>query len=328
VNKTAAGKLFGQVTGLAINLRGNLVLFHRGDHVWDADTFDSSEIYLLTRDGPIREDTIIELQADTLNQVSSWGSNLFFLPHGLTIDSEDNVWLTDVALHQVLKFDRGEWKKPSMTLGKRFEPGSDNEHFCKPTSVAVDSKTNHFFVSDGYCNSRVIMFNEKGIYIKEWGERPDFGRQMFRRSGLPWTPHPFEWNVPHKVVMKQDSPPEFCIADRENGRVQCVDVTSGDVVQSISKQSFNGKVYSISMSPSCGLLFVVAGPSDINNQPVMAFAFGKDSDVISASFAPPDTRQDRPPNSKISVSLSSLKFDLLVSELSLHFPLRLHQVVI
>ena len=25
----------------------------------------------------------------------------FFMPHGLHVDSYDNVWLTDVALHQV-----------------------------------------------------------------------------------------------------------------------------------------------------------------------------------------------------------------------------------
>ena len=25
----------------------------------------------------------------------------FFMPHGLTIDSEGNTWLTDVAMHQV-----------------------------------------------------------------------------------------------------------------------------------------------------------------------------------------------------------------------------------
>lgn len=35
--------------------------------------------------------------------VSSWGSGLFYLPHGLTVDRHDNIWLTDVAMHQVFK---------------------------------------------------------------------------------------------------------------------------------------------------------------------------------------------------------------------------------
>jgi hypothetical protein len=33
-----------------------------------------------------------------------WGADLFAMPHGLTIDDHDNVWVTDVALQQVYKF--------------------------------------------------------------------------------------------------------------------------------------------------------------------------------------------------------------------------------
>jgi hypothetical protein len=36
----------------------------------------------------------------------------------------------------------------------QFEPGSDDFHYCKPTSVAVMANTKTFFVADGYCNSR------------------------------------------------------------------------------------------------------------------------------------------------------------------------------
>lgn len=35
-----------------------------------------------------------------------------------------------------------------LVLGEAMKPGSDNEHFCKPTDVAVASN-GHFFVSDG-----------------------------------------------------------------------------------------------------------------------------------------------------------------------------------
>ena len=31
-------------------------------------------------------------------------------------------------------------------------------HYCKPTSVAVTEDTDRFFVSDGFCNSRVIKY--------------------------------------------------------------------------------------------------------------------------------------------------------------------------
>lgn len=40
----------------------------------------------------------------------------------------------------------------------KFIPGQDDEHFCKPTSVAVSSDGRYFFVADGYCNSRIIKY--------------------------------------------------------------------------------------------------------------------------------------------------------------------------
>jgi len=47
----------------------------------------------------------------------------------------------------VFKFPPGA-KEPSVTLGVKFEPGRDAEHFCKPTDVAVES-TGVFYVADG-----------------------------------------------------------------------------------------------------------------------------------------------------------------------------------
>jgi peptidylamidoglycolate lyase len=42
--------------------------------------------------------------ASTGQLIKSWGAGLFIMPHGLTIDRDGNVWLTDVGLQQVLKF--------------------------------------------------------------------------------------------------------------------------------------------------------------------------------------------------------------------------------
>lgn len=136
---------------------------------------------------------------------------MFYLPHGLTIDLDGNYWVTDVAMHQVFKFDakdiaamRDKQKlkkteynreatfldhhdpdnslekyvpKPSLRLGNAFEPGNDDRRFCKPTAVAVMSNGD-FFVSDGYCNSRIIKFNAKGQKILQWG-RPCEGEGIF-----------------------------------------------------------------------------------------------------------------------------------------------------
>ena len=90
------------------------------------------------------------------------------MPHGLTVDSHSNVWLTDVALHQVFKFPPKGGAKPLLTLGTRFEPGNDDTHFCKPSAVAVTT-SGDFFVSDGYCNHRIIKFSSTGAKLLQWG---------------------------------------------------------------------------------------------------------------------------------------------------------------
>lgn len=56
-----------------------------------------------------------------------------------------------------------------LALGEAFTPGSDNYHFCQPTDVAVDTETGNIFVSDGYCNARILKFSADGKYLSEWG---------------------------------------------------------------------------------------------------------------------------------------------------------------
>ena len=90
------------------------------------------------------------------------------MPHGLTVDFEGNIWLTDVGLHQVFKFNFHESEEPALILGVEFNNGNDENHFCKPTDVAVSSLNGDVFVSDGYCNQRVVQFDKNGNYIKEF----------------------------------------------------------------------------------------------------------------------------------------------------------------
>ena len=56
-----------------------------------------------------------------------------------------------------------------MVLGEAFVPGSDEKHFCQPTSVAVSEETGVFFVADGYCNSRIMKFDANGKLLKVIG---------------------------------------------------------------------------------------------------------------------------------------------------------------
>lgn len=98
--------------------------------------------------------------------IAEHGSNLFYMPHGLTIDADGNYWLTDVGTHQVIKMDKGF--KPTLVLGEKLVPGNDTKHFCKPTDVAV-AKSGEFFVADGYCNSRIMKFTKDGEFVISFG---------------------------------------------------------------------------------------------------------------------------------------------------------------
>lgn len=62
--------------------------------------------YQRINDGPIKNDTIVTLDAATGSLIDHWGSNLFYMPHGLEVDANGNTWVTDVALHQVFKVNR------------------------------------------------------------------------------------------------------------------------------------------------------------------------------------------------------------------------------
>lgn len=66
-------------------------------------TFNESNAYQNLEKGPIIEDTILVLDPHVGSVLHSWGAYAFYMPHGLTVDRHDNVWVTDVAKHQVFK---------------------------------------------------------------------------------------------------------------------------------------------------------------------------------------------------------------------------------
>uniref|UniRef100_A0A336N1C7 peptidylamidoglycolate lyase n=1 Tax=Culicoides sonorensis TaxID=179676 RepID=A0A336N1C7_CULSO len=196
-------KNIGQITAVSVNPDGNPVIFHRADRVWTAETFNDTDYYQFMPDGPIQGNTIITLDARDGSVIEERGRGLFYMPHGMTIDRlGGNIWLTDVALHQVFKFKPGH-DYPSITLGRRFEPGVSRYHLCKPTSVAVAS-TGEIFVADGYCNNRVMKFNALGRLIRIIPKPPEF----------------LSLQVPHGLTLLEHLD-LLCIADRENMRVVC-----------------------------------------------------------------------------------------------------------
>ena len=133
----------------------------------------------------------------------SWGKGMFGNPHGLRVDREGNVFVTDNGDHQVMKFTRDG--KLLFTLGVKGKAATDNKTFNRPTDIAF-AKNGDFYISDGYGNSRVVKFSKEGKYLLDWGKRG---------TG------PGEFNTPHSVAV--DSKGMVYVSDRENNRIQIFD---------------------------------------------------------------------------------------------------------
>ncbi|XP_063151457.1 peptidyl-glycine alpha-amidating monooxygenase isoform X2 [Candoia aspera] len=264
----------GQVSGLALDPNNHLVIFHRGDHVWDANSFNSSYVYQQKGLGPIKENTILVLEASGSAILRSTGRNMFYLPHGLSIDNNGNYWVTDVALHQVFKLASNGAESPLLTLGRALQPGSDKYHFCQPTDVAVDPATGNIYVSDGYCNSRIVRFSPNGVFVMQWGEETSVGHAK-----------PAQFNIPHSLTLVSDFG-QLCVADRENGRIQCFKPETGEFVKEIRHPLFGREVFAVSYTPG-GLLYAVNGKlSSGDREPVQAFVMNFSTGEIIDTFMP------------------------------------------
>ncbi|XP_074063375.1 peptidyl-glycine alpha-amidating monooxygenase isoform X5 [Macrotis lagotis] len=271
----------GQVSGVALDSYRNLVIFHRGDHVWDGNSFDSKFVYQQRGLGPIEEDTILVIDPNNAAVLQSTGKNLFYLPHGLSIDKDGNYWVTDVALHQVFKLDPNGKGSPLLILGRSMQPGSDKNHFCQPTDVAVDPITGIIYVSDGYCNSRIVQFSKNGVFMSQWGEES---------SGS--NPKPGQFLVPHSLTLVPNFG-QLCVADRENGRIQCFKMKTKEFVREIKHPAFGRNVFAISYIP--GLLFVVNGKPHLGDkQPLRGFVMNFSSGEIIDTFTPVRKHFDMP----------------------------------
>ncbi|XP_073672185.1 peptidyl-glycine alpha-amidating monooxygenase B isoform X4 [Paramisgurnus dabryanus] len=280
----------GQVSGLALNSEQNLVIFHRGDHRWGMNSFNNNGVYQQRSLGPIQQSTIVLVDPVKGRVLRASGRNMFYMPHGITTDKDDNYWVTDVALHQVYKLSGDGKDQQLIVLGEAFKPGSDNSHFCQPTDVAVDPVTGNVYVSDGYCNSRILKFSPKGKYITYWG-----AGSSDRRRRIPFL-------IPHSLTFLPDKR-ELCVADRDNGRIQCFMAETGEFVKEIKKDEFGGEVFAIAYSPlQDGLIYAVNGESTYGRAaPLQGFVLNYSTKEILDSFSP-DTQEFKLPHDIVVTS--------------------------
>jgi peptidylamidoglycolate lyase len=221
-----AGTILGFVSGVDVDSHGHVFSFHTYTE-W-ADPF-RSELE------PTAAAQVWNLESGAL--IDSWGEDFFRMPHGLSVDSEDNVWVTDVAHNQVFKFTHdGELL---LALGEQGVEGSDPAHFAQPTDVAF-GPDGSVYVSDGYVNGRIVNFTADGAYRFEWGEP---GRE------------PGQFDVAHDLAI--DAQGRVYVADRENDRIQIFE-PGGDFVEEWSGKG-KWRPYGIDIDPAHNHVFVIDG---------------------------------------------------------------------
>ena len=206
--KLPGGRQMGAVGGVTVDPDGR--------HIWaiircDATARERFGDECLDSD----LDSVLKFDPDG-TVVESFGGGMFIWPHGIDVDREGNVWVTDAVSeartpegtrgHQVVKFSpTGE---VLMTLGTPGKPGRDRNSFNAPSDVVVADNGN-IFVADGHggdTNNRVVKFASDGSYLTEWGQT-GYG--------------PGEFRTLHAIAI--DSQGRIFVGDRSNNRIQIFD---------------------------------------------------------------------------------------------------------
>ncbi len=195
----------GEVSGVAVNSKGHIFVFSRGNTTGPAYAAAAAQILEFGADG---------------KYIREIGKNLYAwsFAHAIRVDKDDNLWAVDKGSDMMIRFnpegrvtmvfgrkkeasDEGTepWKHPRPPL-----PAVDGQ-FRQPTDVTWDTQGNIFF-SDGYINSRVAKYDKNGRWVKSWGT-PGSGQGQF--------------NTPHSIAA--DAKGNIYVADRGNRRIQVFD---------------------------------------------------------------------------------------------------------
>lgn len=206
--KLPEGRNFGAVGGVVIDPDGK--------HLWAVIRCDAGADKFGYECLDSDLDAVVKFSLETGETVESFGGGMFIWPHGIDVDPEGNVWVTDAANpsrvpegergHRVVKFSpKGD---VLMILGTSGVAGNSPKHFSSPADVVV-ADDGSVFVADGHYrdgNNRIVKFASDGTFITSWG-KTGYG--------------PGEFHVLHALAI--DSRGRLFVADRENNRIQIFD---------------------------------------------------------------------------------------------------------
>ena len=194
----------GEASGVAVNSKGHIFVFSRGNTTGPAYGATASQLLEFSADG---------------RYLREIGHNLYAwsYAHCVRVDKDDNIWAIDKGSDMIIKFNPEG--RVVMVFGRKKEASDENGpwtrvtpprpavngQFRQPTDVTWDPQGN-IFISDGYINSRVAKYDKNGHWVKQWGERGN---------------KPGEFNTPHSIAA--DAKGNIYVADRGNRRIQVFD---------------------------------------------------------------------------------------------------------
>ncbi len=273
-----AGRRWGTSAGIDIDpIDGHVWAYERcGAAGFGGENCDTNQV-----------DPIFKFDRNTGEVLANFGAGVMVTPHGIHVDAEGNVWVTDFAAnadgtkgHQVHKFSpTGELL---MSLGAAGQAGSAPGQFNQPNDV-ITAEDGSIFVADGHSGQnadppegstgRIMKFAPDGTFLMEWG-----------RIG----PRHGEFRTPHALAF--DSAGRLFVADRGNHRIEIFD-QDGNYLE--SRYMF-GRISGLFITED-DMLYAIDSESSPTNHPnwVNGVRIGPvDEDRVTA-FIPPFERDDR-----------------------------------
>ena len=275
--------------------QGSAVAVDKHDHVWILHRPRYVGTLYEKPAGKTVAPPVLEFDA-TGKFIQAWGGpgNGYDWPdqeHGIYVDDKDSVWIGGSARpalagpgpgnlrsdNMLLKFtNKGEFV---MQIGHRDQStgNNDTKNLYSPADVFVYSKTNEVFVSDGYINRRVIVFDaDTGAFKRMWGAfgnipvdspdqlknartpHPNPGTRAPDTPGAPaggGNPRPAEtglgpdqFNTVHAVEVSNDG--LVYVADRSNRRIQVFTIDGKYVTQAcINRGAPRNSASGMALSP-------------------------------------------------------------------------------
>jgi len=194
--KLPAGESLGESVAVATDSKGNTYVYHRRD---------TTRLFQFDRTG-------------TFVREIGKGYYGFEFAHSVRVDKDDNIWTVDEGTNLVTKFSPEG--KVLMVIGRRppaldgpvvFPAGpnkpAEKYILCRPTDVGWDPQGN-VFISDGYCNNRVVKYDKAGRFVAQAGSE---------KAGSALG----EFNLPHGLQV--DERGNVWVAERTNNRYRVLD---------------------------------------------------------------------------------------------------------